>query len=157
MPLLHAPVSYGLAAGQEVETLATTNAALTTTINFTRNQLTNRLIGNAGANVLNGKGSADLLYGNGGNDSFVFDNALGSTNIDRLAEFNVADDTIQLVKTIFAALPLGTLAVGAFHAAAGATAAHDADDRIVYNTTNGALYYDADGLGGAGRCNSPCS
>jgi hypothetical protein len=39
---------------------------------------------------------------------------------------------------------------GRFRAAAGATAGADADDRLIYNTTNGNLYYDADGAGGTG-------
>jgi Ca2+-binding RTX toxin-like protein len=42
----------------------------------------------------------------------------------------------------------GTLHVEDFYAAAGASKAHDATDRLVYNTTTGVLYYDADGLGG---------
>jgi Ca2+-binding RTX toxin-like protein len=42
----------------------------------------------------------------------------------------------------------GTLHAEDFYAAAGATKAHDATDRLIYNTTTGVLYYDADGLGG---------
>lgn len=35
------------------------------------------------------------------------------------------------------------------YAAPGATAAHDPTDRIVYNKTTGALYFDKEGIGGA--------
>ncbi len=54
----------------------------------------------------------------------------------------------MLDDSVFTTLPAGTLAATAFFAAAGATAADNADHRIVYNTTTGDLYYDADGLGG---------
>jgi len=50
-----------------------------------------------------------------------------------------------LSKAVFAAIgATGNLTTNAFWSAAGATAGHDADDHIVYNTTTGALYYDAD-------------
>ena len=43
----------------------------------------------------------------------------------------------------------GQLTAAAFHAGAGVDAAHDASDRVLYNTTTGALWYDADGTGDA--------
>ena len=59
----------------------------------------------------------------------------------------MVDDTIQLENGIFASLvATGTLAAGSFVSGAGAVAT-DANDYIVYNSTTGALYYDADANG----------
>jgi Ca2+-binding RTX toxin-like protein len=41
----------------------------------------------------------------------------------------------------------GAMSVDAFWSGAGVNAAHDATDRVIYNTTTGALWYDADGTG----------
>ncbi|MEQ1718633.1 MAG: calcium-binding protein, partial [Hyphomicrobium sp.] len=57
--------------------------------------------------------------------------------------------TIKLENAVFkafAALATGaTIGTAAFHSGAGAGAAHDASDRIIYNSQTGALFYDADG------------
>jgi Ca2+-binding RTX toxin-like protein len=60
-------------------------------------------------------------------------------------------DLIQLDDAIFRKIG-SSLSSGEFYAKAGATRAHDADDRIIYNKSTGALYYDANGnkSGGAG-------
>lgn len=53
-------------------------------------------------------------------------------------------------RAIFAALtPTGTLAAGAFWSNTTGLA-HDADDRIIYNTVTGQLLYDANGTGAGG-------
>ncbi|WP_342154971.1 calcium-binding protein, partial [Methylorubrum sp. SB2] len=70
-----AGISYALAAGQEIETLATTVATSTAGINLTGNAFANTITGNAGANLLNGGAGADVLQGLGGNDIYVVDNA----------------------------------------------------------------------------------
>ena len=91
----------------------------------------------------------DTLTGAAGADTFLFNTALNAaTNVDHITDF-ASEDTIDLENAVFTALTTtGTLAASAFFSAAGATSAHDADDRIVYNTTTGALFYDADGVGG---------
>ena len=71
---------------------------------------------------------------------------------DNILDFSVVDDTILLSHLVFTALgSVGTLPAGGFFT--GATAG-DAGDRIIYNSSTGALLYDADGTGAAALCSS---
>ena len=75
-----------------------------------------------------------------------FDSAPGSGNVDTILDFAAADDNVLLDDAVFTGLAAGALAAGAFRTG---TAAADADDRIIYNSTTGALLFDVDGVGGA--------
>ena len=68
----------------------------------------------------------------------------GGINVDSIADFTVGQDLIMLDRAIFGAVAAGTLAGSAFVAG---TAALDADDRILYNSATGEIFYDADGNG----------
>jgi len=125
---------------------------------LTGTALSDTLIGNAGNDTINGGAGSDYLFGGLGNDSlsggagvdaFVFDSAPNArNNLDTISDFVSGVDKIQFAKAIFARLgPIGALSTNEFYAAAGAVRGADALDRIVYNTTSGALYYDADGSG----------
>lgn len=104
------------------------------------------LIGGAGSDVLTGGAGADRLTGGSGTDAFVFNTEFGIDNVDRITDFNVADDTIRLADAIFSGIGTGALAASAFVANASGLAA-DGSDRIIYETDTGNLYYDADGNG----------
>ncbi len=105
------------------------------------------LRGGAGSDLLDGGLAADVLIGGADADSFRFSTALGDGNIDRIRDFDVAEDLILLARDIFDGIgDLGALAFGAFHSSSTG-AAQDADDRIVYDRDNGFLSYDADGSG----------
>ncbi len=154
-------VSFTLASSNWVELLQTTSASGTAAINLTGNNIGQGIVGNNGVNKISGLGGDDLLFGLGGNDTlaggagkdtFQFNTALNSaSNVDTITDFNVVDDTMKLAKSIFAALNLGNLSSDAFWKST-AGVAHDASDRIIYDTDSGALYYDADGAlaGGVG-------
>jgi Ca2+-binding RTX toxin-like protein len=142
-----AAVDYALGKGVHVEMLTTNGSAGTTAIDLTGNEFAQEIIGNAGMNFIDGKGGGDSLRGGSGQDFFTFSTALGAGNVDTILDYSVAADTIQLVDTVFAALPEGPLAASAFRANTTGLAA-DASDRIVYETDTGRLFYDADGLGG---------
>jgi Ca2+-binding RTX toxin-like protein len=102
--------------------------------------------GNNGGNLINGGDGNDTLTGLGGQDVFLFNTALNAaTNVDFITDFTVADDAIQLQNGVFTGLTAGTLAANQFVIGA---AAQDADDRIVYDDTTGALFFDIDGAGG---------
>ena len=141
-------VSYVLADDQAIEVLRANQFFGSTggPINLTGNNLSNALIGDSGSNVLNGKGAADVLIGNFGNDTFMFDTALGGGNVDRIVDFGLGD-SIRLENAVFKGLANGTLASTAFKDTA--VAAVDKDDRILYDSKTGVLSYDADGSGAA--------
>jgi Ca2+-binding RTX toxin-like protein len=104
------------------------------------------LLGDNSDNMLDGFLGNDLLIGGAGRDQFIFEAELGATNVDTIQGYSAADDTIVLDRAVFTALGSpGILTAGAFNTG---SAASDVDDRIIYNTSNGALLYDADGVGG---------
>ncbi|MBR0665385.1 calcium-binding protein [Roseomonas hellenica] len=123
--------------------------------NLTGSNFDDKLFGNDGANTLMGGndgdqlwggGGMDLLIGGAGQDRFYFDSALNAaTNVDKIDDMKLGQDTIWLDRQIFNALPTGALNASAFHMGG---AAADASDRIIYDSTTGALSYDADGVGG---------
>jgi serralysin len=104
--------------------------------------------GGAGNDTINGGIGTDTLTGDKGSDIFFFNSAfskLGLTSIDTITDFSVVDDAIQLENAVFTVLaPLATLSTGAFFIGA---AAHDRDDRIIYDSSTGSLMYDGDGNG----------
>ncbi|WP_353333964.1 calcium-binding protein, partial [Phaeobacter sp. NW0010-22] len=143
---VYTSVNYALNAGSHVEFLQTNGASTTSGIDLTGNELAQTLVGNSGNNRIDGKGGADILRGLGADDTFVFSTALGAGNIDTILDFNVADDQFELDDAIFSMLSVGTLSTSAF-AANTAGQAQDVLDRIIYDTNDGDLFYDADGNG----------
>jgi Ca2+-binding RTX toxin-like protein len=68
--------------------------------------------------------------------------------VDTITDFLSGMDSIVLDGTVFTGFG-GALTADMFVSGAGLSAAADANDHLIYNTGNGGLYYDADGLGGA--------
>lgn len=144
--------SYSLAKLANVENLTLDGGA---DINATGNSADNVLIGNSGDNVLDGRAGDDvligeegddLLIGGSGDDIFVFDNLDG---VDLVQDFTIGSDQLGLDSTVFTAFstltgdPIqvqdGNLVLG--------DAAVDADDFLIFDTSTGALSYDADANG----------
>jgi Ca2+-binding RTX toxin-like protein len=145
--VVYASVSYTLANGVDVETLSSNNYASTDALVLTGNSLGQGVVGNAGANLLDGGLGNDTLVGLGGADTFSFTTALGAGNVDLITDFATGTDKIQLGGASgqpFAALASGALRNGTLVIG---TAAADADDYLIYNSGTGALLYDADGNG----------
>ena len=143
--IVYARADHTLSAGFEIEVLGTVDNNASTAINLKGNELANYVTGNAGANTIDGGAGSDYLQGRGGADSFAFTTTLGATNVDEIADFVSGTDKIALDDAIFAGIGTpGSFDANAFFAGA---AAHDADDRIIYNQATGQLFYDADGNG----------
>lgn len=98
-----------------------------------------KLSGGSGADSLRGDDGADTLTGGTGADRFVFNDS--SEGIDSISDFNPSDDTIELSQFGFS-LPAGTLAASRFFIGSSAV---DSNDRIIYDSTNGDLFFDSNG------------
>ncbi len=163
--LVQASVSRMLGAHIEHLTLTGSGA-----INGTGNGLANTLIGNGAINTLLGAGGAgtikgmggadtlnggvgadwlyggtgrDLLTGGGGADRFVFDVTPSPFHRDVINDFVRGADKIALENGVMAGLGFaGALTAGRFVAGPNAL---DANDRIVYDSTSGSVFYDGNG------------
>jgi Ca2+-binding RTX toxin-like protein len=165
-------ITFTLGANLENLTLLGTD-----NINGTGNALDNLIIGNSGNNILNGglgndslqgrvgndrlRGGDgddiltggpgnDTLTGGTGNDIFRFNNP--SEGIDRITDFVVGEDKIVISASNFGGgLLAGALDPLAFRFGAGPISATTSAHLFIYNTTNGALSFDVDGVGGTAR------
>ncbi len=161
-----------IGTGTAAAAVTTATTAINVNASATGNALT--IVGNDGANTLTGTSFNNLLLGNGGADnlrgglgnhrifgglgndvltggagldSFIFSTALSATsNRDTITGFSVADETIEIENAVFTALG-GTTGVLSARAFVVGAAAADATDRIIYNSSTGALLYDSEGTG----------
>jgi Ca2+-binding RTX toxin-like protein len=139
-------VSYSI-AGQAIERLTLLGSE---NLNADGTALANTLTGNAGNNILDGMAGADVMTGGGGADTFGFTTSLVAGNVDTITDFNVTADKIRLTHTVFNAIAgTGTLSAAQFAANASGTA-QDANDRIIYETDTGKLFYDSNGSAAGG-------
>lgn len=100
--------------------------------------------GGDGNDTIEGGSGNDILTGGAGDDLFIF-NLFGEADADFISDFQ-AGDKIGLDLAWFAGiLESGALDPGAFRYG---TQAQDADDRILYQSYTGKIFYDPDGAGG---------
>jgi Ca2+-binding RTX toxin-like protein len=106
------------------------------------------LIGGNGNNILNGGAGDDILTGGAGKDRFVFGDGTpfntADLGVDRINDFTPGEDLIGLSKATFAHLSqdcasnFATVTDDASAASSGAA--------IVYNTSNGKLFYNTNAV-----------
>jgi Ca2+-binding RTX toxin-like protein len=106
------------------------------------------LSGGAGADTLNGGRGADTLTGGADADVFVFNAPNRAGNADLVTDFESTQDVLHLENAVFTRLgAAGALDAGLFATVSGiyTGAAPEADDRLVFNTDTGELFYDTNG------------
>ncbi|MBD1998808.1 calcium-binding protein [Leptolyngbya sp. FACHB-541] len=144
-------VSFTLSA--EVEALALDGTAA---INGTGNNLANIIYGNAANNSISGGGGNDYLAGLGGNDTLTGGSGQDSflisaprQGIDTIKDFRVVDDSFYIDRAGFGAgLAAGVITADQFRLG---SSAQDSSDRFIYNKGTGAVFFDADGIGGGAQ------
>ncbi|WP_426954213.1 beta strand repeat-containing protein [Muricoccus radiodurans] len=162
--VVYASANFNLAAGEEVEMLRAVagSAGLTLTGNDLANQIYGAsgadilsgggggdvLAGGLGADTLNGGAGVDVLIGGAGADTFML--SIVGADRDVVSDFVSGTDRLWVTANGAGGLLPGVLAAEQF-VANGTGLAGDADDRLIYNTVTGQLFFDADGTGSDAR------
>src|SRR5262249_53478339 len=106
------------------------------------------LIARGGNTLMDRHGGFDtLVCASRGHDFFRFDSNLDNT-LDQIRVYNPAIDTIELDRGTFDVGHLGVLKASEFHSGLGVSGRTGAD--IVYNRSDGHLYYDDNGTNPGG-------
>jgi Ca2+-binding RTX toxin-like protein len=134
-------VNYTLAANIE-------NIYLVGNSNGTGNAGSNTIYGyGVGDNVIDGGDGIDNLFGGAGNDTFI----LNKSSADNIGDFEVGNDKLQISASTFGGGFVANVALLTTQllVSAGATVANNTIQRFIYNSSNGDLFFDADGSAGA--------
>jgi hypothetical protein len=102
------------------------------------------LIGGSGNDTLIGGLGNDTLTGGSGSDRFTFNSP--NQKVDRITDFLPVDDTIAVSAAGFGGGLISGAAITTAQFKLGASAT-TASHRFIYNSANGALFFDADGTG----------
>ncbi len=140
-------VNYTLVLNVEQLTLTGTSA-----INGTGNEGNNFITGNSGANILSGAAGndtlvgglgSDVLIGGLGVDRFLFNNK--TEGIDTINDFTAGEKIVISALGFGGGLVAGAINASQFLSVTTGAAATNTTQRVIYNSTTGGLYFDADG------------
>ena len=106
--------------------------------------------GGSGCDTIWGGTGSDILFGGINRDVFAFGALDPKTEAgDHIKDFKVGEDTLQIYFNWAPDLAYGTALPTQFLLGAGVAAATTADQRLIYDTTSGHLYFDGGGTGSA--------
>ena len=131
---------YSLAKMPNIENLTFDGSG---NANLTGNKQNNIIVASGGDDYLEGKEGKDSLTCGAGEDAFVFNTKLSSTNVDTITDFESGVDWLSLNKKLFNKVAKSFTEDNLVYG----DKAQDANDYLIFNTQNNTLYYDADGSG----------
>jgi phospholipase/lecithinase/hemolysin len=142
--VIQSSVSYALSPNSEIEVLRTTNDKGKTAINLTGNDFDQMIVGNAAANVLDGKGGADQLWGGTGNDRFVLNNSAvtkaDGSQVDHIMDYSKGD-VVDLTQVLAVAAGVNLISGGYLRVTTGGLIQVDLDGGanawVTLSTING--------------------
>lgn len=99
--------------------------------------------GSAGDDLIDGGSGRDVLRGGLGADDFVL--SISAASRDRLADFTTGQDHLEVSVAEFGLILAPGSALGSAFLSNATGLAEASEDRFVYNTVTGVLFFDADG------------